>query len=125
MGVLGKKGVGRFPVYGELRLLHRQFAMSTKKAPINIKRGAIAEAELAIIQVMDSVSFASESASPVERLTLIRDALRTLRFVEIRVRTLRDLGFIPEKGYAAIMLHEDSTARQLTGWLKKVEKESE
>lgn len=125
MGVIGKKSVGQLPVYGELRLLYSQFALSTKKAPINIKRGALAEAEHAIIQAMESVSFAAESASHAERLMLVRDALRTLRFIEVRVRTLRDLGFLPKKGYAAIMLHEDSTARQLTGWLKKLEKEGE
>lgn len=123
MAMLGKKGTGRLPVYNATRRLAIQFAQSTRKAPVNIKRGAIGECEHSIIQIMDSLSFAEAYPTKAEKLTFIRDAKRTLQFVEVRLRTLYDLGYIKARGYSAIMEREDNVMRQLEGWQKALENE--
>ena len=116
----------KLPVYNRTRLLVDQFLLSTKKAPINTKRGLIARTEDALISVMEHIAFADEMlAHPETRAAYLKAAIRIMRKVEIRVRILYDLHFIKKSGFAALMLLEDDIMRQLQGWYNATQKELE
>jgi len=100
--------------------------MSTKKAPINMKRGYIARTEDAIVSVLEHLAFADQMlAFPESRLSFLKAAIRTMRKVEVRVRILYDLHFIKKSGFSALMMLEDDVMRQLQGWYNSTEKEIE
>lgn len=112
--------VDNLPVYNKARTLTLQFLESTKKAPINTKRGLIARTENALVSVMEHLAFADEMmAVPTSRAAFIRAAMRIMRKVKIRVRILYDLHFIRKSGFSALMLLEDDVMRQLQAWLNK------
>ena len=116
--------VDRLPVYNKTRQLFDQFEMSTRKAPVNIKRGIIARVEESLVSVLEHLAFADRMmADPRARLAYIKAAMRIMQKTEVRVRILYDLHFIKKSGLSAIMLLEDDVMRQLQGWHNKTEKE--
>ena len=118
--------VDRLPVYNKTRRLFEQFELSTRKVPINIKRGIIAKTEEALISVLEHLSFADEALADLKRRrAFILASMKVMRKVEIRVRILYDLHLIQKSGYSAISLLEDDVMRQLQGWLNATEKEIE
>lgn len=118
--------VDRLPVYNKTRQLFLQFELSTKKAPIDIKRGIISDTKSEIIRILEHLSFADEMVNSVEaRMVFIEDAIRTMRSVKVRVRILFDLHYIKKSGFAALIALEEDVFRQLQGWLNKTEQELE
>ena len=116
----------RLPVYNRTRMLFLQLEASTKKLPINIKRGYLAKTEEAVISVLEHLAFADEAmADPRRRLAFIAAAQKIMRKVEIRVRIMYDLHYIKKSGLSALMLIEDDVMRQLAGWYISTEKEIE
>ena len=116
----------RLPVYNRTRMLFLQLEASTKKLPINIKRGYLAKTEEAVISVLEHLAFADEAmADPRRRLAFIAAAQKIMRKVEIRVRIMYDLHYIKKSGLSALMLIEDDVMRQLAGWYLSTEKEIE
>ena len=116
----------RLPVYNRTRMLFLQLEASTKKLPINIKRGYLAKTEEAVISVLEHLAFADEAmADPRRRLAFIAAAQKIMRKVEIRVRIMYDLHYIKKSGLSALMLLEDDVMRQLAGWYLSTEKEIE
>ena len=116
----------RLPVYNRTRMLFLQLEASTKKLPINIKRGYLAKTEEAVISVLEHLAFADEAmADPRRRLAFISAAQKIMRKVEIRVRIMYDLHYIKKSGLSALMLIEDDVMRQLAGWYISTEKEIE
>lgn len=118
--------VDRLPAYNKTRQLTLQFLESTKKAPINTKRGLIARTENALVSVMEHLAFADEMLTePKSRLAFIKASIRIMRKVKVRVRILYDLHYIKKSGFSALMLLEDDVMRQLQGWYNSTEKEIE
>lgn len=115
-----KKEETRLPVYNDARRLYEQFCRSTRKLPINIKRGAIAETEQWIINILDLVSFADDEDG-ARKAEIIRMALDYAYKVMIRARTLRNINMLPISGFSAIVSIEDSLSRQLEGWAASIE----
>ena len=116
----------RLPVYNRTRMLFLQLEASTKKLPINIKRGYLAKTEEAVISVLEHLAFADEAmADPRRRLAFIAAAQKIMRKVEIRVRIMYDLHYIKKSGLSALMLIEDDVMRHLAGWYLSTEKEIE
>ena len=116
--------VNKLPVYNTVRLLFEQFERSTKKLPINIKRGAASEIEHWMIEVMEKISFANLSTeNNGERLRFIQEASDVMKKIMIRVRVLHSLKMIPNTGFSAIINYEENASRQLAGWARKTYKE--
>ena len=113
----------RLPAYNKTRELFQQFELSTKKAPINIKRGIIARIEQQLMDIMLWLAFAEDDMQNLQRrLELINSSQDTLREVRLSVRMLKDLGFIKKPGWSALMLFEDDLAGQLYAWKRDTEK---
>lgn len=109
----------KLPVYNAVRRLYEQFEQSTKKTPINIKRGSVAWVEDLLISMLDDISFANSAESdPRGRIDYINEAMGKLGKVEVRMRTLLDLHIIHQKGYDAIIREESDAMRQLKGWAR-------
>ena len=117
-----KKDELRLPVYNDARRLYEQFCRSTRKLPINTKRGAIAETELWIINLLECISFADDTDGK-QKADNVKEALKYAYKIMIRVRTLRNLNLLPISGFSAIVAIEDSLARQLDGWANSIENE--
>lgn len=112
--------VGSLPVYNAARRLFEQIELSTKKCPINIKRGSVAQVEEWAIEILDGVMQAAEAEeNSTERVIFINDTLAILRKVAIRVRSLYGVNVIHKKGFGAIMREEASVKKQLKGWARK------
>ncbi len=113
----------RPPVYYAACRLYQQFTRSTKKAPVNIKRGTFADVERLIQSIIEDTAFANELESdPSARLKWIADALDKMNRVKISVRMVKDLQYITAKGFSAIMREEDKVVRQLSGWRRSTVK---
>lgn len=110
----------RLPVYNTVRQLYEQFCKSTRKLPINIKRGPIAEAELWMIELLEGICFADDCGEneKEQKLALIRKCEDLIYKIMIRVRTLRNLNLIPISGFSALIRIEKSVNCQLDGWLE-------
>ena len=120
-----KQNERRLPVYNEARMLYEQFCRSTKKLPVNLKRGKIAETEGWIIDLIDGISMADDfdEQSDAEKLDLLNKCIEIVYRIMIRVRTLRGINMLSISGFSAITIHEDSLARQLNGWAASIEKQ--
>lgn len=106
-------------VYNTCRRLYRQIEMSTQKVAREVRIVSIAEAKRWVEQIMENIAFANDAFETKERrIRFIRQAIAILQRLEIRVRIFFDLGFLREKGFAAIMNLEGSVMRQLEGWEK-------
>lgn len=113
----------RPPVYYAACRLYQQFARSTKKSPINIKRGILAEVERLIQSIIEDTAFANElETDPAARLKWIAAALEKMNRVKISVRMIKDLQYIKPKGFSAIMNAEEKVTRQLQGWRRSTVK---
>lgn len=111
---------GSLPVYNAARRLLDQFELSTKKRPINIKRGSVAKVEEWLIEILDGIMRANETTeNPTDKVRFINESIEKLRTVMIRVRTLQSIHVIHKKGFGAIVREEANVARQLKGWAKK------
>jgi len=114
----------RLPVYNASRQLYEQFCKSTKKLPVNLKRGKVAQTEGWIIDLLDNIIIASEfdEEHRKEKLDLLHESSDIIRRIMIRVRTLRGINMLSIAGFSAIAKHEDSIVRQLKGWANSIEK---
>ena len=116
----------KLPVYNKTRMLFLQLEESTRKLPINIKRGYLAKTEESIISVLEHLAFADDAVDdPNRRLAFIKAAQKIMRKVQVRVRIMYDLHYIKKSGLSAIMMLEDDVMRQLAGWRNSTEKEIE
>ena len=117
----------RLPVYNKLRQLFEQLESSTKKVPINIKRGKIAEVENLIMAAMVKICYADAAkddsdASIKERLDFIDEVQQDLNEIKVNVRLLHDLKYIKDQGFDALAGYEDNVDSQLIGWRNATEK---
>lgn len=116
--------LSKLPVFNRLRMLYAQFEKSTQKVPINIRRGPVFQIENWLLEMLDNIQMAHESELE-SRLVFIRENIRLLRKVKMKVRTLQWLRIIHDKAYAAIIREEENVAAQLAGWEKSIVRELE
>ncbi len=108
----------KLPVYGASRMLYLQLHNSTRRAPVSLRRGKIADMEMAVANIMRDISFAN-NGDKERRCGFIDSALSKMEGLEIDVRIIFDLGCTSKKGFAAIIRREQNVVKQLLGWRKK------
>lgn len=74
--------------------------------------------ELAAMQIMKKIAFANYRID--SRAVFLEEALDVLEDIQISSRILLDLGYIHEKGFAAIIRKEAETHIQLEAWRNSV-----
>ena len=105
------------PAYNKARELTEQIARSTQKVPRDIRFTYVVEMKTASMGIMEYIAFANDR--PEERAAFLDKAIMDLQRIMIRVRILKDLKYLPLKGYSAIIRKEEELIRQLKGWLNK------
>lgn len=74
----------------------------------------VRDMQLKGMAIMKNIAFANYRKEA--RAKYLKDALDDLEDVQISTRVLLDLGFIHEKGFAAIIRKEAETYTQLEAW---------
>jgi len=116
---------GRLPLYNKVRQIFDQFEMSTRKNPVNIKRGIVAVVENQLIEVLVLLSYAEEVTGDdcaEGRMDLIDRIGAILKEVRIRIRVMHDLKFMKDTGFDALGKLQKNADDQLAGWRNKTEK---
>ena len=103
----------KLPVYGASRMLYLQLHNSTRRAPVSLRRGKIADMEMVVANIMRDISFAN-SGDKGRRCGFIDSALSKIEGLEIDVRIIFDLGCTSKKGFAAIIRCEQKAIIKLT-----------
>ncbi len=106
----------KLKVYNRARLLSEQIVKSTGKVPRFAKYSYVDPMIVSVYGIMEYISFANDT--PEQRVQFIDTALAALNQLKIKVRVLRDLKFVTQKGYDAIIRDEENVTRQLNGWRK-------
>ena len=106
----------KLKVYNRARLLSEQIVKSTGKVPRVAKYSYVDPMIVSVYGIMEYISFANDT--PEQRVQFIDTALAALNQLKIKVRVLRDLKFVTQKGYDAIIREEENVTRQLNGWRK-------
>lgn len=107
----------KLPAYNKARELTEQITRSTQKVPRDIRFSYVTQMQTASMGIMEHIAFANEN--PEERAAYLDKAIMDLQRIMIRVRILKDLKYLPLKGYSAIIRKEEELVKQLTGWLNK------
>lgn len=107
------------PVYNVARRLRIQLNRSTQKAPVNDKRGIIAQTERAITEIMKACLKANRCPdTPELRAAFLEKASELLIEVELNVRVMLDLNIMKPPGFDQMTRIADDIRAQLYGWLK-------
>lgn len=104
----------KLPVYNSARELVLQLTKSTQKVPRDIRITFVRDMQLKGMAIMRNIAFANYRIK--RRAEYLSSALEDLEGFQIDTRTLLDLGFIHEKGFAAIIRKEAETYTQLEAW---------
>lgn len=104
----------KLPVYNAARELVVQLTSSTQKVPRDIRITFVRDMQLKGMAIMKNIAFANYRIK--RRAEYLTTALEDLEDVQISARVLLDLGFIHEKGFAAIIKKETETYTQLDAW---------